>query len=134
MGIDLGGQLIVGIDISKCVHHETGKSLKDIIIARILESEEGDEDDVLEYIQDNKFLQNELGLDGFAAYDGYGEFECDGPVFVGMELCSCGNRGEPLSGSCTPEDIHEVVDTVVTSLAAKGFRGPISVAFVLGAS
>ena len=127
MGVDLGGRLIVGCEITHCIDQKTGDSLADIL------RNETQADPVTD-VYGEEYIRNHLSLHGFIGYNAYSPVENHEPFFVGKELCNCGNRGEPLAGICSMEDVIEAANEVEETLQKHGFSGPVEVVILLEGS
>ena len=125
----MSGQFIIGYDIANLPSTTTNETLDDILRSGI----GGEGSDPLDTIQGTEPFRS-IGLDGFMAHNCYAEEEIDVPIFIGMKLIECGNRGEPIVDACSIQVIEDARDTVERALQSNGFEGPIEVAFLLGLS
>ncbi len=130
MGVDLGGNLIVGCRLETCIHTPSGRNMREYLTQELGHDPVGEES---EY-GDGKKIREMFGLDLLYAYDSYAEEELDEPVFIGLSVCQCGNRGEPISGRCSLQDVEKTAQKVKQSLLEKEFTGVMEIAFLLEAS
>ncbi len=131
MGVDLGGELVLGCDLSKCRHLETKRLLRDILMEHLSEDEQEDEDSIWSL---GGKAQELFDLQLFRAYDNYSNNDRLEPTFIGVGLCRCGNRGEPIADACSREKLDEATTKLQQVFREKGLEGEIVLAFMLEAS
>lgn len=127
MGIDMSGTLIVGCNISTCRNIGSDETLE----ARFRSAIANPVSHISTILEEMKLFR-EFGLEGFSGFNYYSEEDIDPPVFIGVKLCECGNRGELPIGSCDWSDVRLAKRKVELALRSKGFEGTIEVAFLLG--
>jgi hypothetical protein len=128
MGIDTSGILIVGCNIEHCRNPDTDETINDLFRSEYT----GDWFHLPEGVEKSEVIKS-FDLKGFTGMNYLAEGEVHSPVYIGVSVSSCRNRGESPVGNCTWGVIQEAKKKVEQSLKAKGFMGPIDVAFILEA-
>ena len=122
MGVDFSGELKLGCDVGRSVHKTSKKSLQNILSQELAVEEN-------ELWKQSDIMKERYGLAFFVSQDEQNDSWTR--IFLGLPLCKCRNRGEPLVDSCSKEDIEKAAERLRTFLEERNCEGNLEMVFEL---